>query len=133
MVAVGMPSASLKPVMEKILTIEPDYNRARLQLLDIFLRERNMKEVAELCRSGNDYSPSEVIYYYYGGLAELQLNHNATARQILLKLSLIHISPSGIGEVLAGIGRASSRGPSRHLPCVLPERCIASVFPNACG
>lgn len=85
MVAVGMPSASLKPVMEKILTIEPDYNRARLQLLDIFLRERNMKEVAELCRSGNDYSPSEVIYYYYGGLAELQLNHNATARQILLK------------------------------------------------
>ena len=42
-------------------------------------------------------------------------------------------SPSGIGEVLAGIGRASSRGPSRHLPCVLPERCIASVFPNACG
>lgn len=43
MVAVGMPSASLKPVMEKILTIEPDYNRARLQLLDIFLRERNMK------------------------------------------------------------------------------------------
>lgn len=85
MVAVGMPSTSLKPVMEKILTIEPDYNRARLQLLDIFLRERNMKEVAELCRSGNDYSPSEVIYYYYGGLAELQLNHNATARQILLK------------------------------------------------
>lgn len=42
-------------------------------------------------------------------------------------------SPSGIGEVLAGIGRASSRGPSRPLPCVLPERCIASIFRNACG
>lgn len=85
MVAIGMPAAELKPVMEKILTIEPDYSRARLQLLDILLREHDMKGVAELCHGGMTYSPSEVIYYYYGGLAELQLDHNAAALQILLK------------------------------------------------
>lgn len=83
MAGIGMPSAELKPVMEKILSIEPDYSRARLQMLDILLREKDMAGVAKLCREGVTYSPSEVAYYYYGGMAELQMDHNEAAQKML--------------------------------------------------
>ena len=83
MVGIGMPPASLKPVMEKIISVEPDYTRARLQLLDILIRENDMAGVASLCRDGMTYSPAEVIFYFYGGLAEIQLDHNEAAHRIL--------------------------------------------------
>lgn len=79
MTSVGMPTTSLEPVMVKMLEVEPDYDRARLQLLDILLRRSDMKGVANVCHEGQLYNPSQIIYYYYEGLAYIRLENYEAA------------------------------------------------------
>ena len=66
--SVKMPVDSLAPVMRRILDIEPDYSRARLQLLQILLRKDDMKAVAELCRDGRIYDPSQIVLSLRGSV-----------------------------------------------------------------
>lgn len=72
MVSIKLPPDSLAPVMRRILEIEPDYLRARLQLLNILLRKKDMAAVADLCRESELYDPSQLIFYYYEGMACLE-------------------------------------------------------------
>ncbi len=85
MAGIGLPAARLEPVMEKILEVEPDYGRARLQLLDILLRKNDMNGVAKVCPAGCQYEPTQVVYYYYGGLALGQLGRDKEALDVLEK------------------------------------------------
>lgn len=79
MSAAGMPVAALAPVMRRMLEVEPDYTRARLQLLDILIRANDMKGVEDLCREGRIYDPSRVVFYYYEGIAHIAQEHEAEA------------------------------------------------------
>lgn len=83
MTAIGLPQERLEPVMEKILAVEPDYDRARLQLLYILLRRHDMKRLAEVCHEGRLYAPTQVLYYYYEGMAYIQLDDYAAAHDAL--------------------------------------------------
>ena len=83
MTAIGMPADSLAPVMRKILEIEPDYTRARLQLLEIVIRRKDMDGVAKLCHEGRMFEPKNVVYYYYESLALLQAGKDEDALQTL--------------------------------------------------
>lgn len=83
MSATGMPVVSLAPVMRLILEVEPDYTRARLQLLEILIRENDMEGLAELCREGRMYEPEMLIFYYYEALAHVTLGHKAEATACL--------------------------------------------------
>ncbi len=84
MTGIGMPMSSLEPVMVRILEVEPDYSRARLQLLDILLRKGDMEAVAKLCRDGSLYDPMQVVFYYYEGLALIRLGRNRDAMKAFL-------------------------------------------------
>ena len=72
MTAIGMPTDSLAPVMRKILEIEPDYTRARLQLLGILVGHNDITGIIQLCHEGRMYDPKNVVFYYYESLALLQ-------------------------------------------------------------
>lgn len=85
MVSVKLPSDSLAPVMRRILEIEPDYLRARLQLLNILLRKEDIAGVVQLCRESVLYDPSQLVFYYYEGMAQLQLEHSDEAIAALLR------------------------------------------------
>lgn len=60
-----MPVDSLNSAMQRILTIEPDYTKARLQLLQIALQNEKLNEATTICREGILYDPSEITFYYY--------------------------------------------------------------------
>lgn len=79
MTKIGMPTMALQPVMEKILEVEPDYERARLQMLDILLRKDDMGGVAALCNEGHRYNPTEAVYYYYESMAYVRLDNYEAA------------------------------------------------------
>lgn len=83
MTALQLPSDSLIPVMRRILEVEPDYSKARLQLLQIMLQKDDMKQSVQICRDGELYSPSEVTYYYYEGVALFRLGRDREAMDAL--------------------------------------------------
>lgn len=79
----GLPPDSLEMPMRKILDVEPDYDRARLQLLQLLLNRDDMAGAADLCKGGRLYNPSQLIYYYYEGICRYRLGDDAAARDIL--------------------------------------------------
>lgn len=74
-----MPDDSVRAAMERILQIEPDYTQARLQLLDMAIRQNDLDRVLTVCREGELYEPSEILYYYYEGSALYLQGHDMEA------------------------------------------------------
>lgn len=83
MSAIGLPADSLERPMRAILAVEPDYDRARLQLLQIFLSRDSMQAAVDLCHEGRLYSPTQLVYYYYEGLCLYRLDRPADALRVL--------------------------------------------------
>lgn len=80
-----MPQDTLLTALNRMLRIEPDYTKARLQLLQMLIQRRDMATVAEICREGILYEPSEITYYYYQGTALYQLGQDMQAIKVLQK------------------------------------------------
>lgn len=78
-----MPDHDVAPVLETLLGTEPDYDPARMSLLNIALRQGNTRRAAELCHEGTLYSPGEVTYYYYEAAA---LSRDGLDRQAIERL-----------------------------------------------
>lgn len=78
-----MPADSVMKVMYRILEIEPDYTKARLQILQYMLLRGDMNRVAQICREGELYDPSEITFYYYEGEAHYRSGNNAEAIRVL--------------------------------------------------
>ena len=64
-----MPSDSISPVLEQILTRQPDYAAARIQLVGYAWEADDMDRVISLCQEARQYSPEEMAFYYYQGIA----------------------------------------------------------------
>lgn len=78
-----MPADSLNAAMRRILSIEPDYTKARLQLLQSVLQENNLQEAVRICRDGELYDPAEVTFYYYEGSILYRQGHDKEALRTL--------------------------------------------------
>lgn len=102
MTAIGMPVASLAPVMRRILDVEPDYSPARLQLLDILIRTNDMEGAAAVCREGRMYEPQTLVFYYYEALAYITLEQRAPAIACL-QAATEHIDDKTDGELASNI------------------------------
>jgi len=75
----GLPEDSLVAALHRVLRIEPDYTKARLQLLQITLQRGDMNAVAKACREGELYDPAEATFYYYEGTALYRMGRDAAA------------------------------------------------------
>ena len=64
-----MPADSIIPVLEQVITIAPDNASARLQLVGYAWEKENMDRVISLCQEARQYTPSEMAFYYYQGIA----------------------------------------------------------------
>ena len=83
MSAIGLPTDSLERPMRAILAVEPDYDRARLQLLQLLVSRDSMQAAVDLCHEGRLYSPTQLVYYYYEGLCLYRLDRPADALRVL--------------------------------------------------
>jgi len=79
----AMPADSLIPVLRQVLDIEPDYARARLQLLQILTRRHDDSGALQLCREGRLYEPARLVYYYYEGIFLYRLDRHREALDAL--------------------------------------------------
>ena len=82
MQSIQMPEDSVRPVFEKILTLEPDNNDARLQLISYAWDKKDFGKVITLCQQARQYQPDEMLYYYYEGISDHQKGDNLAAIDI---------------------------------------------------
>lgn len=83
MTLVERPEAELEKPMLAILSVEPDYSTARLQLLEIYIKQERFEDAARICHEGRLYEPTRLIYYFYEGLAQLSLENYSAALEAL--------------------------------------------------
>ena len=65
----NMPSDSIAPVLNQVLSIAPDYASARLQLVGYAWEADDLERVIALCQEARQYNPDEMAFYYYQGIA----------------------------------------------------------------
>lgn len=85
-----MKEKDVTPMLNKILSIEPDNSPARLQLLSYAMQKEDYGKIASICTLGNEYNPDVVAFYLYGGLAYSQMDKDKEALD-MLKRGIDHI------------------------------------------
>ena len=79
-----------KPVLEKILEVEPDNLAARYSLLMVAVRRDDYAEAVRICEPAIQYNPEELSFYYYLGISYSQVERDLDALEVLKK---------GVGQV----------------------------------
>ena len=64
-----MPRDSITPILEQAVAISPDYAPARMQLVAYAWEADDMDHVIALCQEARQYTPDEMLFYYYQGIA----------------------------------------------------------------
>ena len=64
-----MSRDSVSRVLEKAVAISPDYAPARMQLVAYAWEAGDMDKVIALCQEARQYTPDEMLFYYYQGIA----------------------------------------------------------------
>lgn len=72
LVSSDMSKEKIKPVLYKILDIDPEADIARNQLLLYAIEEDNDDDVMRLCKTAVDYSSKNPMYYYYLSVCHLR-------------------------------------------------------------
>lgn len=80
-----MTDARTKPVLEKVLEIEPDNVAARYQLLMQAVRLDDYAEAVRVCEPALLYNPDELAFYYYLGISYYRTEQEDKALQVLQK------------------------------------------------
>ena len=90
MLSLQQPEERVRPILLRMLDIEPDHASARLQLVAYAARRDNIKELIEICSEGIDYNPETIEFYYYKALGLFQLGDHSGA---------LHTFEKAIGQV----------------------------------
>ncbi len=80
-----MPEEKKVPVLEKILSIEPDNIAARYTLLMEAVRKDDYTEAVRICEPAIQYNPEEMSFYYYLGISYFRVDRKADALEVLRK------------------------------------------------
>lgn len=67
-----MPTDSINVAIRQLLAIAPENVGARMQLLGSYLRNQDWDGAIAICSEGTRYTPEEMMFYYYEGLAYYQ-------------------------------------------------------------
>lgn len=74
-----------KPVLWKVLEIDPENKPARLQLLRFAISKEDLDEIIKLCAPAVEYMPEALEFYYYWGLAHYQKDQEDEAMEVFKK------------------------------------------------
>lgn len=80
-----MDSVSINALYERALEIEPDHVRARYNLLQNTWSQQDYDKVIAYCRPAQQYNPTEMLFYYFQGLAHFQKGEKDEALETFQK------------------------------------------------
>lgn len=67
-----MPQDSVDAAFQKVLDIAPDNASARLQLIQSLWNKKDYQAVIKMADQAQEYNPDEMVFYYFGGMAQYQ-------------------------------------------------------------
>ena len=73
------------PVLNKVLSLDPENKPARLQLLSYAIRDNNLDEVIRVATPATVYNPDAMEFYYYLALAHYQKDQTDKALEVFNK------------------------------------------------
>lgn len=73
------------PVLNEVLSLDPENKPARLQLLSYAIRDNNLDEVIRVATPAIVYNPDAMEFYYYLGLAHYQKDDTEKALDVFRK------------------------------------------------
>lgn len=85
MMTIKSPTDEVKPVLNQMLTINPECEFARDLLMQFAVDENDIQKVIEVCRPAVDCSSDNIAFYYYLGIAYAQADSSHLAIQTLKK------------------------------------------------
>lgn len=68
MISLDQPEERVRPILLRMLEIEPDHIPARSQMLAYAAQRNDIEEMIRICSEGIDYTPEELDFYYYKGI-----------------------------------------------------------------
>ena len=74
-----------KPMLWKVLDIDPENKPARLQLLSFAISKEDLDEVIRICAPAVEYMPESLEFYYYWGIAHYQKDQHDEALEVFKK------------------------------------------------
>ena len=98
---------SIVVAMRDLLKVDPSNENALSRMLAHYLSQRDMEQVAEICRMGINTHPESLTYYYYLGIALTQMKQNESAIEVLqggLKQAEGQAQPELIADIYEILG-----------------------------
>ena len=88
------------PVLDKVLSLDPENKPARLQLLSYAITKNDLDEVIRVATPAIEYNPDAMEFYYYLGLAHYQKEDTDKALEVFQKgvLQINEKSDKGIAS-----------------------------------
>ena len=80
-----MPEDSIKPVLDRVLSVSPDNAAARLRLVLYAWFSKHLDEVIRLCDTARQYNPDNIAFYYFEGMAYFGQKKTAQALEVFTK------------------------------------------------
>ena len=85
MLILKQPEERVRPVLLRMLEVEPDHIQARLQLLSYAAKRNDIDEIIAICSTAIDYTPEVLEFYYYKGIGLYQKERYEEALEIYRK------------------------------------------------
>lgn len=86
----GMPGDSIATAYRQVLEVEPERKSARIELAQMAAQEEDWDGVIRIATEGTQYSPDEMEFYYFTGVAQFQKGDEDAALDALRR---------GMGEI----------------------------------
>jgi len=85
MVSLEMDKDSIKPVLDNMLTVDPEDETVRTQLLSYAIQDDDTAEVYRICKSAVDIPLKNTVYYYFLSIVYYQRDEHRLAIDMLKK------------------------------------------------
>lgn len=97
-----MPQDSVNMAYKKVLDISPDNASARLQLVQSLWNQKDYDAVIDMAEQAQEYNPDEMVFYYFGGLAQYQKGEDDATLQTFRK-GLAQINAQSSPELVSDL------------------------------
>ncbi len=112
MLKLEQPEERVRPVLLRMLEVEPDHVQARLQLLSYAAKRNDLEEIISICSEAIDYSPEVLEFYYYKAVGLYQADRHDEALATY-RTAVEQVTPESNREMVSDIYTAM--GDLQHL------------------
>lgn len=102
MLSLQQSEEQIRPVLLRMLEVEPDHIQARLQLLAYAARRNSKEEIIDICTTAIDYTPEVLDFYYYKAIVLHQTGEVREALETYRKATA-QITQASDTELIADI------------------------------